>query len=120
MFAKTTLTAFAAVATLAFAAASHASPAIDGFSDPATMSVTVSVADLNLSNQAGAKVVLRRIHNAAQTICGGEPDIRSERFTLYQSCVKATVARTVASLDSPLVTALNGGQPLAIAVADRR
>ena len=85
------------------------------------MSVNVSVADLNLSSPAGAKIVLRRIHNAAETICGDQPDIRlTARFALYQSCVKATVDRTVASLDSPLVTAQNGGQAAAMTVADRR
>jgi len=53
------------------------------------MSVKVSVADLSLSSPVGAKIVLRRIHTAAETICGGEPDIRlAERFALYQSCVK--------------------------------
>ena len=120
MFAKTSIAAIAAVATLGFAATTHASPASDGASEPDTMSVNVSVADLNLASPAGAKVVLRRIHNAAQTICGGEPDIRSERFAIYQACVRTTVDTTVASLGSPMVTALNQGQPTPIAMADRR
>jgi UrcA family protein len=120
MFAKTAIASLAAIAALGFAATTHASPVGERSSDPA-VSVNVSVAGLDLSNPAGAKIVLRRIHNAAETICGDQPDIRlTARFALYQSCVKSTVDRTVASLDSPLVTALNGGQPGAIAVADRR
>jgi UrcA family protein len=119
MFAKTSFAAIAALAVLGFAASSHASPV--GASDPNTMTVSVSVADLNLSSAAGAKIVLRRIHNAATTICGDEPDRRlTERFALYQSCVKTTVDRTVASLDSPVVTAMNGGQPGEMAVATSR
>jgi UrcA family protein len=121
MFAKTSFAAVAALAILGFAGASHASPAGDASSDPAAMSVSVSVADLNLSSGAGAKIALRRIHNAASSICGDEPDTRvTERFAIYQSCVKTTVDRTVASLDSPLVTALNGGQPGEMAVAASR
>lgn len=121
MFAKTTFTALIALATLGFAATSHAAPTGDGSSDPAAMSVSVSVADLNLSSPVGAKIVLRRIHNAAQTICGSEPDMRTERFAIYQACVKTTVDHTVASFDNPMVTALNnGGEPVAVAAADRR
>jgi UrcA family protein len=111
MFAKTAIASLAAVAAMGFAAASHAAPVMSGSSDPAAMSVSVSIADLNLTSPAGAKAVLARIHTAARTICGDEPDIRmSERFALYQSCLKTTVGRTVASLDAPLVTAINGGE----------
>ena len=121
MFAKTSFAAVAALSVLGFAATTHASPASDASSDPATMSVNVSVADLNLASPVGARIVLQRIHNAAATICGSEPDIRlTERFALYQSCVKTTVDKTVASLDSPLVTAMNGGQPGEMAVAASR
>ena len=121
MFAKTSFAAVAALAIFGFAATSHASPAGDASSDPSTISVNVSVADLNLSSPVGARIALRRIHNAAATICGGEPDIRlTQRFALYQSCVKATIDRTVASLDIPMVTAMNGGQPGELAVAAGR
>jgi UrcA family protein len=120
MFAKTSFAAVAALAILGAAATTHASPAAEASSDPSAMSVSVSVADLNLSSAAGARIVLQRIHNAAKTICGDETDVRlTERFALYQSCVKTTVDRTVASLDSPIVTAMNGGHPGAIALADR-
>ena len=120
MFAKTSFAAFAAVAFLGFAATTHAAPTSDGSSDPSAVSVNVSVADLNLSSPAGAKIVLRRIRGAAQTICGSEPDMRTGRFAIYQACVKTTVDTTVASLGSPMVTALNAGQPAPIAVAASR
>ena len=122
MFAKTAIVSLAAVAALSLAATAHAdpAPAMSGWSDPAAMSVRVSIADLNLASPAGAKAVLARIHTAARTICGDEPDIRmSERFALYQSCLKTTVGRTVASLDAPLVTAMNGGQSAIVVASDR-
>src|ERR1700728_3220473 len=125
MFAKTAIVSLAAVAALGLAATAHAdpahtAPAMSGWCDPAAMSVRVSIADLNLASPAGAKAVLARIHTAARTICGDEPDIRmSERFALYQSCLKTTVGRTVASLDAPLVTAMNGGQSAIVVASDR-
>src|SRR5476649_928425 len=116
MFTKVTLASIASVAVLGFAASTHAAPVADSSSDPAAMSVNVSIADLNLASSSGAKVVLGRIHAAARTICGDEPDIRlTERFAIYQSCLKTTVDRTVASLGAPLVTAMSGGQPAVLA-----
>jgi UrcA family protein len=120
MFAKTAVASLAAIAALGFAAVTHAAPVADRSSDSDATSVNVSIAGLDLSNPAGAKVVLQRIRAAAQTVCGGEPDIRlTERFTLYQSCLKTTVDGAVASLASPLVTAMNAG-PSPVMVADRR
>ena len=120
MFAKTTVASVAAIATLACAASTHAAPATDASSDPSAISVNVSIADLNLASPSGARAVLGRIHAAARTICGDEPDIRlTERFAIYQSCLKTTVNRTVASLDAPLVTAMNGRHPAVLAANGR-
>src|SRR5271156_1957542 len=66
MFAKTTVAILPALAILGFAAA-HAAPASVASLDPAVMSITVSVADLNLDSRAGAKTALQRIHAAAKT-----------------------------------------------------
>ncbi len=86
------------------------------------MSVAVSVADLNLDNRAGAKTALQRIHAAAKAVCGQEPDIGAiERLSMYDSCIRTSTQRAVASLDSPVATAMNGGaQTSAIVVANRR
>ncbi|MEJ0067284.1 MAG: UrcA family protein [Caulobacteraceae bacterium] len=91
-------------------------------SDPDAMSVAVSVADLNLDNRAGAKTALQRIHAAAKAVCGQEPDIGAiERLSMYDSCIRTSTQRAVASLDSPVATAMNGGaQTSAIVVANRR
>src|SRR5580698_9372687 len=70
MYAKTFLTTVAALASIGFAGASLAAPAA---ANPDQMSVAVGVGDLNLATQPGAAVALRRIHNAAQSICGPAP-----------------------------------------------
>jgi UrcA family protein len=107
MFAKTTLSVLAA---LAFAASAHAAPAGSRSFEPDITSVRVSVADLNLGSRAGARTVLRRIHNAASEICGDEPETRQlGRAEKLRTCMKTTVDRAVVSLGNPTVTALNGG-----------
>ncbi len=121
MSAKTKIASLATLAALGLAPATHAAPVGEWTSDPAAMTVKVSFADLELSSPAGAQSALNRIHAAAKTACGGEPDIRLlERLAIYHSCVKSTVKRAVASLDNPAVTALNAGEPGATMVANRR
>jgi UrcA family protein len=116
MFTKTSL---AVLAALGCAASVHAAPAGTS-SAPALTSVTVSVADLDLADRAGAKVALQRIHAAAKTVCGGEPDVREiERMALYEACIRTGANRAVAALGSPIVTALND-QNAAMVVANRR
>lgn len=107
MYAKTLLTTVAFVAFSGFAGASLAAPAAP--SDQ--VSVAVGVGDLNLAAQPGAATALRRIHNAAQSICGPAPDIRDlERGADYRACIAASMGPAVASLNNPLVTALYSGQ----------
>jgi UrcA family protein len=121
MFAKSPLAILSALAALGYAASVHAAPVTVSSSDPAVMSITVSLADLNLSNHAGAKTAVQRIHAAAKAVCGQEPDIGAiERLSLYDSCIRTSAGRAVASLDSPIVTALNGGGQNAMMVANRR
>lgn len=121
MFAKCPLAILPALAALGCAAAVHAAPVAVSSPDPAVMSITVSVADLDLSNRAGAKTALQRIHAAAKVVCGEEPDIGAvERLSLYDACLRTSTDRAVASLDSPIATALNGGHGGAMVVANGR
>ena len=121
MFAKPSLATLAALAILGYAATARAAPVSVSSPDPAVMSITVSVADLNLDNRAGAKTALQRIHAAAKTVCGQEPDIGAvERLSMYDSCIRTSTERAVASLDSPAATAMNGSPSAAMVVANRR
>ncbi len=101
----TTLTALSAVLALGFAVAGQSAFA----QTEDTLSVKVPYQDLNLSSQAGAKVMLQRIRNAASTICGPAPTDPIDRMNNYAPCVTEVTNRSVASFNNPFVTALNGG-----------
>ena len=108
MLSKITSTALAALlAATATAGARAAQP------NPDVLTVRVPVADLNLASQQGAAVALRRIRRAAGSICGGQPAAAElKRLALYDSCMRSTVSKAVASLDNPLVTAQYAGRAL--------
>jgi UrcA family protein len=113
MFTPIKLSALAAVLAIGLAAGAHAAPA----SDTDTVSVKVSIADLNMRSQAGAKVAFQRIHQAATSICGDEPNPSAlGEVAQHRACMKSVVARGVASLDNPLVTAMNGGSGRGVTV----
>ncbi len=108
MSAKTFLALFAAATLGGLAAAGHAAPMAAPGSDQ--VSVKVAVADLNLDTTAGARVALRRIHNAATLICGETTDVRSlARNALVRACHRTTVDDAVAGSHNAVLAALNGG-----------
>ena len=115
MTAKTLLTSLALIASVGFAGHALAAPP----SDPDAISVKVAVGDLNLGAGAGAAVALRRIHNAAGSICGERPYALDLDRTAYRQCMAATVGQAVASLASPSVTALYEGQRAMVLTANR-
>ena len=73
-------------------------------------SVSVKYGDLNIGSRAGAQVLLRRIEAAANTACGGEPDIRQlKQLAIFEACRRSAVAKAVVAVDSPMLTALARG-----------
>jgi UrcA family protein len=54
-------------------------------------SVKVSYADLDLSKQAGAEALYRRIQSAARSVCGRVDSREIERFTLFRQCYDETI-----------------------------
>ena len=116
-----TKTLFAAAASLALglAASAHAGPRAAS-SDSETISVRVSLIDLNLDREAGAKVALRRIRNAAAIVCGGDlsPSLRN-LSSPYQACQRDAIDRAVATLAVPTVSALNARRTAKVQVARR-
>ena len=78
---------------------------------------TVKYGDLNVGSPAGAHVLLRRIEAAATTACGGAPDIRQlNQLASFEACRRFAVARAVAAVDSPMLTAMaHGGAPVGFA-----
>jgi UrcA family protein len=83
------------------------------------MSRSVSYADLNLDNEAGARAMLRRIRHAARDVCDdtwGRTSLRQRSYV--RACVREAMERAVAELDRPVVTALyQDRQPAIVAAA---
>ena len=111
MSIRSTTTVLAALAAFGLCGVAQTAAAQTRVVDPDAVSIKVSYTDLNLSNPAGAKTLLHRIHEAATDICG-EPDRDLAALIQNQACMKATIDRAVASLNDPMVTALNSGQPV--------
>jgi UrcA family protein len=80
-------------------------------------SVSVKYGDLNIRSPAGAQVLLKRIEAAANTACGGGPDIHQlNQWASFEACRKSAVARAVVAVDSPTLTAMaHGGSPASLA-----
>jgi UrcA family protein len=111
--------AVSALAILGFAGA-HAAPP-SSHTEP--RAAKVSLADVDLGSEAGAKVALQRIRNAARRVCSEDPSTRDVDLTYpYVTCLGATVDHAVGVLANPKVTALNAAQerrPVVLA-ANRR
>ena len=104
---KTTLTTLSAVAAIALAAASSANAAT-----PSTdvVSVKVSYEGIDLNSDAGQKIMLARITQAARQICGAQPDKwMFDASRAYDSCMTSVTDRALGQLDSARVAA-NGHQ----------
>lgn len=111
-----TKTLFAAVFVLGLAADAQAAPrdARD------IVSVRVPLNDLNLNHEPGARMALYRIRKAAGYVCGGDPGSPLlKQSALYRACQRDSIDRAVATLDHPLVTALNTRAPPSTMVAHR-
>lgn len=81
--------------------------------------IVVSYSDLDLSREAGARVMLGRLESAASAVCGGWPDLhRLENLAIYRACTRKAMDGAVTELGSPRVSALYG-QP-AERLASRR
>ncbi|MDB6090374.1 MAG: hypothetical protein JWN85_3158 [Gammaproteobacteria bacterium] len=69
-------------------------------------SETVQFAELDTADVAGAAVLYRRISSAARSVCRDlEPGRSLARRQPYANCVHAALARAVAEIDRPAVTA---------------
>jgi UrcA family protein len=76
----------------------------------------VDYSDLNLSREAGARELIRRLESAAWRACGGTPISNDYRaWTAHRACTKNAMNDAVADIDQPLVDRLFGLQPRRIA-----
>ena len=66
----------------------------------------VRIGDLNLQQEYGAKVALRRIKSASDAFCGGHKISAMEFHRQIDKCRQTMTDKAVAQLDAPLVTAI--------------
>jgi UrcA family protein len=100
---RLTVTLLSACAVTALSAAANLAEAADA---PATASVVVRYADLNVAKPNGAAKLYRRITTAAHQVC---PDADSGRLAdqmAVWSCRRQAVNRAVESVSSPQVASL--------------
>jgi UrcA family protein len=82
-----------------------AAPVADG------MSTTVHFADLDLTTDAGATALHRRITHAARAVCGGDVDQRDlTAVRITQACRQVAMANAEPQAQLALAAARNGRQ----------
>jgi UrcA family protein len=76
--------------------------------DHSKQAITINYADLNVTSEAGAEVLYRRIQKAASKICGMTTGPAPIGVVMSQkSCVNDTVTAAIKRLDSELVGQLH-------------
>ena len=98
-----------AMIAIGLLAMTGASASADPFGEE--MAIKVSYSGLDINTEAGAKVLLNRIEQAAGEICGPEPSNRLDRIQTFRPCTREIVKRSVAKVNSPTLTALAGQRP---------
>jgi UrcA family protein len=78
-------------------------PAMADQSEPLTK--IVSYADLNLNGEAGARVLHGRLRMAAAQVCAPFQGTSLRERTNWRECVDPALARAVAKVDEPMLTA---------------
>jgi UrcA family protein len=107
----------AALATAFLAVTSTAVHAADA-SGSEPMKRTVTYGDLNLANAQGAEQLYRRVVGAARQVCESLDGRSLQEKVQFSICVRESIARAVAVVDQPALTALHAikaGQPESVA-----
>lgn len=75
--------------------------------DTLTRSITVSYADLNLSNPAGASALYQRIRGAARKVCtvAGESPYEVQDLDKRQ-CIHQAIDQAIMKVNSPVLVAM--------------
>lgn len=76
-----------------------------------TVSVKVRFGDLDISKIEGATRLYSRIKRAARTVCGMDNIQPEEQFySHWKPCYEQAIATAVASVNSPMLTAVHSGK----------
>jgi len=109
----------ASICTLVLALVAPATVRAAPVGDEAAPAITVRFADLNLSDAHAARILLARIDDAAMESCGATAfsDPLEYQVVRRSDCHAETVARAVAAIGAPALTAALERQGKALAVA---
>jgi len=94
--------AMLAVSTIMLA--DDATQAAEGGDSPPQQ--VVRFGDLNLTSSEGVSVLYRRIHSAANEVCGGADTRELARVAATKACVDSAISQAVAAVNNPLLTSL--------------
>jgi UrcA family protein len=72
-------------------------------------SKTVRFADLNVTNQAGAKVLYNRIRAAALDVCGRSASTDPIMRPAAHACIEKAIDKAVKDVNAPALTSLRFG-----------
>ncbi len=87
------------------------------FPAAAQTEVRVSIADLDLTTQAGQKTMDRRLAAAARRVCGGIPSLRNQRQVLdYRACIASAEAAYAPQRTLAVNRALEGANAKRVAL----
>jgi UrcA family protein len=113
---KSVFTSVCLVACVAVAVASTARAQPSASAEGGQVSRTVHLGDIDLHTQAGAREAARRIHIAADFVCGGDSTLWRQDAD-FDTCRNGAIDRALSTLRSPLVSAALGRQtPTGLAV----
>jgi UrcA family protein len=97
--------ALAAFAIVSLPLAAPTARAAEPSPDPVP-TTTVKYGDLNLANAQGVERLYVRIAGAAQQVCRGLDGRSMEEKVQFSICTTQSIARAVAAVDQPALTAL--------------
>lgn len=97
---------FQALCVAACAFATLIAPASAAETTRSHAAVTVHYGDLNLASEAGAKVLIRRLDQAARQVCGGDAFARGLARREQRTCRTEAVTQAVADVNQPMVTTM--------------
>ncbi len=111
MFVRIRCAMFAALWSLALAPIAHGAPSAE--KTELVGRVPVSFADLDLQQEADARILLGRLEKAARKACGGSPRFYRDYDAMHRhiakvfhECQENAIARAVADLHAPAVSRL--------------
>lgn len=99
------------LAVLTLAALSTAPVVQAAIDDTVLGSETVQFRRIDLLDASAVKVLYHRLERAAQDACRGYESRDLERQALYRGCVADSVARAVAQIHDPGLTAYHAHRP---------